>query len=475
MRTGHTNISPAQWVAYDLEAWNQLTDVQKLALSTSPDFFRRPDQVPPENYRYLTLTCGRGWGKTHAMALEIQTEVANGAATEIGISAQDLVRTVDVQVKALIETAPIWNRAYHVKESVVWESGAIAYIFSPEAPNKPRGANLSHVWLTEVAHYPRTTGLKLFHNITTACRVNPARVLIDTTTHGRSNILDHLFALNVGDPKRYPIVRGETWQNPMLTRDYLREQYLMYVGRTAREELWGEYLTELDGANWERAWIVANRVEQPPRLELKLMGVDPAESTRADADDTGLVTCGRDRAGHVFLLTDQSGKHTPESLARAILDGHRAGCTGAVVETNRGGHFVLGVVRAYAQIDGISVNVLPASAPWPAYDRRTLHVREVHNRGAKYNRHAGAASLAKQSRLHHVGTFSELEDVMCSYTGEGPSPDALDALSMVADDLAGLHVEHPNRARQQADAQAVQRINRELVDVARRLRSKSVV
>ena len=468
-----TRISPAQFAAFDPDAWAQLTELQKLALSTSPSFWRRPDQVPPEGYRYLTVTCGRGWGKTRAMALELQAEVARGRATEIGLSAQDLVRTVDVQVKELIETAPIWNRAYYVKESVVWQSGAVAYVFSPEAPNKPRGANLSHAWLTEVAHYPKANGLKLFRNITTACRVSPARVLIDTTTHGRSDILDHLFALNAQDRVRYPIVRGETWQNPLLARDYLREQHLLYAGRTAREELWGEYCTELDGANWERSWITDHRVEQSPKLELRIMGVDPAESTRADADDTGFVTCGRDREGHVFLLGDRSGKHTPESLARAVLDGHRDGCVGAILETNRGGHFILGIIRAYATHEGIVVDELPADRAWPAYDRRKLWVKQLHNRGAKYNRHAGAAALAKQGRLHHVGTYTELEDRMCSYTGDGPSPDNLDALAMAVDDLADLHVMRPNRA---GDVRAAATATRDLHQKAfARARSQSVI
>lgn len=475
MSHGHANVSPAQFCAYDPNAWNKLTDMQKLALSSSPDFWLRPDQVPPAGYRYLTLLAARGFGKTRAIALELQREVNAGRVTEAGLSAQDLQRTVDIQVKELVDTAAPWNKCYQFKESVVWESGAVAYMFSPEAPNKPRGANLSHVWLTELAHYPPAAGMKLFKNITTACRVSPARVLLDTTTAGRSDIIDHLFRLNAEDPTRYPIIRGETWMNPMLTRDYLHEQATLYVGRQAREELWGDYLTESDGANWERAWITKHRVEQAPRLEISLMGIDPAESTRADADDTGFVIVGRDRAGHLFLTADKSGKHTPETLARATIDGHKGGCVGAIVETNRGGHFIVGALKAYAMHEGLDVGELTTGAPWPAYDRKKIWVRQVHNRGSKYNRHAGAAALAKQGKLHHVGTYVDLEDMACSYTGEGPSPDNLDALSQVVDDLAGLHVDRPSRQTTMAGFRAAADMTAELRVATIRNRAKSVV
>jgi phage terminase large subunit-like protein len=31
-------------------------------------------------------------------------------------------------------------------------------------------------------------------------------------------------------------------------------------------------------------------------------------------------------------------------------------------------------------------------------------------------------------RVHHVGSFAELEDQMCNYDGTGASPDRMDAL-----------------------------------------------
>lgn len=472
------DVSPAQFVAYDREAWNALTPLQRFALVQRGRFWVRPNQRPPSTYRYCTYLAGRGFGKTTALAYTLnQAADAMGPGFTLGLAAQDEKRTIDVQVKALVATAPRWNRCELFKEAVIWENGASALVFSPEAPSKPRGASLSHAWMTEVGHWNRSSGLKTFHNIVTACRVHPAQVLVDTTSHGRSEIVDYLLELNAQDPARYPVIRGTTFDAPNLTRDYLREQTSMYAGRAAREELWGEVFGELDGANWERAWLDDHRVETAPHLELVLVGVDVAESTRADADDTGLIVAGRARDGQCYVLADKSGKHTSQTFARTVIDEWRTRATGAVLETNRGGQLVSGIVQAYAAAEGIGVEILRNDAPWPVRSRNKIYLKLVHSRGDKHSRHTAPAALYANGRCHHVGTFSELEHQMTTYVNEGPSPDNLDALSLALVELADLGRDtRPNAAARRIDLQAAAIASgRTMQDIRARFRQRSVV
>ncbi|MDE1940330.1 MAG: DNA-packaging protein, partial [Alphaproteobacteria bacterium] len=55
-------------------------------------------------------------------------------------------------------------------------------------------------------------------------------------------------------------------------------------------------------------------------------------------------------------------------------------------------------------------------------------VKLVHATRDKRTRAAPAAALYEQGRVHHLGSFPELEDQLCHYDGEGDSPDRLDAL-----------------------------------------------
>jgi phage terminase large subunit-like protein len=53
----------------------------------------------------------------------------------------------------------------------------------------------------------------------------------------------------------------------------------------------------------------------------------------------------------------------------------------------------------------------------------------------KFIRAEPVSSLYEQGRVHHVGTFTKLEDQMCSFTADfdrkamGYSPDRMDALA----------------------------------------------
>jgi hypothetical protein len=92
-----------------------------------------------------------------------------------------------------------------------------------------------------------------------------------------------------------------------------------------------------------------------------------------------------------------------------------------VYEANQGGEMVAAVLRNAAKslkADGLrTADFVPLKA--------------VHATRGKYVRAEPIAQLYEQKKIHHVGTFSTLEDQLCEYTPDGNmgySPDRMDAL-----------------------------------------------
>jgi phage terminase large subunit-like protein len=59
---------------------------------------------------------------------------------------------------------------------------------------------------------------------------------------------------------------------------------------------------------------------------------------------------------------------------------------------------------------------------------KAISYKAVRATRGKYTRAEPIAALYEQGRVHHVGTFPELEDQMCTWVPGEKSPDRLDAL-----------------------------------------------
>jgi phage terminase large subunit-like protein len=129
---------------------------------------------------------------------------------------------------------------------------------------------------------------------------------------------------------------------------------------------------------------------------------------------------GVDRAGHLWVLRDASGRMKPEAWARRAVElcrEHRA--DRIVAEANQGGDMVAATIAA---VD------------------RAAPVRLVHATRGKAVRAEPVSALYEQGRAHHVAAtpraFETLEDQLCSWApGDAKSPDRLDALVWAATDL----------------------------------------
>jgi phage terminase large subunit-like protein len=464
-------IAPALAALRDPTFLATLTEAERYVLPFVRELWLRPEQyVPAGPWRYCGGICGRGWGKTHAFATEINRRVETGEAKHIGLMAPTDERIDQLQCEFLVNAAPPWFKPERYKGGVRWPNGVVALPFSAEAPDLSRGENLDLAWLSEIVAWKAGSDGKqrmlAFHNITTATRVGRAQVFWDTTSKGKNDVIFHLLELHKDDPENYPIVRGSMFDNPFLSKAYLRSEFKKYPkGRRRDEEIYGKVFDEADGALWQQHWIDNARRNVAPRTyDLKLVSIDPAMTLGREADETGIVVGVRSE-GHAFATHDLSGKHAAEKWGDIVCDQYEAGAAGCVIETNRGGMLAVANLRARAQLRGIEVRELTdASKPFPQRTPGVMYVRTIRTADSKETRGYAPASMTEAGRVHLVGTFEDLELELTTYepgTGQR-SPNRYDAFAYLILELLDL-----DREQRRDGKKAVQGANAAL-DVLRR-------
>jgi len=171
----------------------------------------------------------------------------------------------------------------------------------------------------------------------------------------------------------------------------------------------GKWLDDAEGLLWNRPMIDKAYVDKAPELTRIVIAIDPAISSTAESDETGITVQGIDSKGNGYLLEDLSGKYTPNewsSIAVNAVNRWNADCI--VAEKNQGGDMVEAVLRA---------------------NGAKYRVKLVTATKGKYVRAEPIYSLYEQGKVFHVGKFPILESQMVSFEPEkGKSPDRVDAL-----------------------------------------------
>lgn len=458
-------ISNAYLAAHNQDALEGLT-LQELALLIHDlEFWMREEQRPADNdWSYHGWIAGRGYGKSFAAAGAVYEEIRLGRAKRIALCAQDEVRTYQVCVETLKEVSPIWDKPVMFKDALHWANGAAAQIYTPESPEAMRGPTFDLAWATELSFWHPSVAVDAFNNLTTATRPD-GRVIWDSTSKGSSPLIRYMMDLHKADPHAYRVIRGSMLDNPAYGRTYVRREAFKYGGPGARryeEEVNGAVYDSEEGAVFSASALDETRVYSAPALDLKIVGLDAAITTHRAADETGIIFGGRDVNGHVYALSDKSGRHEPEKTAEIVIDAHAEGYAGAVIETNRGGNYLTMSLRAVAKERGIEVRVLKSTDRFPRYTRGVFYVREVTARGSKLQRAEPVATLVKLKTAHVVGTLPKLEGQLITYDGSGESPNSYDAYVMVMSELAGLFVEMPNASKRQQRSEQEAEAHREL-------------
>ncbi len=190
--------------------------------------------------------------------------------------------------------------------------------------------------------------------------------------------------------------------------------------------------TPAEGTVWQESWIAGFRGRTGDSMHKwtsVLVGVDPATTSKADSDETGIVVAAIDSEGIGWVMDDRSLRGTPTQWGTAVW--HAVfdwGGTGIVVEDNQGGEMVLTVLQTAWPVAVASYLTLhPSWAPIIAPP-----VTRVHASRSKRIRAESVAALYEVGRVRHAadGTdrLAALEDQMTAWTGVGDSPDRVDAL-----------------------------------------------
>jgi phage terminase large subunit-like protein len=293
--------------------------------------------------------------------------------------------------------------------------------FTPEDVERFRGPQHCLIWADELAAWRKLDeawdmlqyGLRLGEN---------PHVVATTTPKRRPKLIELL-----GEATTV-VSRARTADNLHLPESRRDALYARYGGTTlGRQELDAEILDDVVGALWNRKLIVYRpnpKIMRHGVIESDMLrvvvAIDPAVTSTEDSDETGIVVDGVGVDGNGYTLADLSGRMAPVDWARrAIRAYHDFGAERIVAEANNGGDLVSTVI---AQLDPM------------------VPVTLVHAAKGKIARAQPIAMLYEQSRWFHVEPFPELEDQMCSFTGEpgSDSPDRLDAHVWAASDLFGV-------------------------------------
>ena len=377
----------------------------------------RPKQLKPlEEHHIWLILAGRGWGKTRTGAQDIALYALRNPESLCAVVAPthgDLRRVCFGGNSGLLSIIP--DECYTNSSDTKGYSSSIAEIrlhngskimgYAAIEPDRLRGSQFHRAWADELAawRYPEA-----FDQLMFGLRLGDKPQCVITTTPKPSKIIKDLMAR-----EDVCVTTGNTFENEDNLADsalaMLKERY---EGTSlGRQELYAEIIEEFEGALWSNTMIEETRLSEDTDRELKkiVVAIDPAVTSNANSDETGIILVGSDHTNQFYVLDDYSGIYSPDKWARLAVNAYYDYLADLVVaETTNGSDLVERVIRS------VDPNI-----PY----------RSVRATRGKMTRAEPISALYEQKRVHHIGYLPELEQQMISYTGEtNTSPDRLDAL-----------------------------------------------
>jgi len=387
----------------------------------------RDKQLTPEgDWNIWLILAGRGWGKTRTGSFDIVNYAVRNQNTICAVVAPtsgDLRRVCFEGISGIKQLIPdellkdkIGLKAYNKSTAQInlWNGSKIIG-FSASEPDRLRGSQYHRAWCDELAawKYPDT-----FDQLMFGLRLGEKPRCIITTTPRPTEIIKRLFKRKTEDVY---VTTGNTFENKDNLADSALEQFKeRYEGtRLGRQELYAEILEDIEGALWTHNQIDKLRITKDdiPELRRIIVAIDPAVTSNEKSDETGIIVAGVDEDDKYYILEDVSGKFSPDKWARlAIEQFYSYNANMIVAETNNGGDLVERIIRTI--------------------DTKVPYKKVTATRG-KMLRAEPVSALYEQEKVFHTDIFKELENQMCTYTGEtGKSPDRLDALVWAITELS---------------------------------------
>jgi len=403
-------------------------------------------EEPPGGWRVWAIVAGRGFGKTRAGAEWVWARARETPGGRIALVAASL----DEVARVMVEGESGLIAAAHCDERPRWissrgllrfPSGAEAYAYTAEKPDKLRGPQHHFAWCDELAKWPNADDT--WNNLMLGLRLGQGPRTIVTTTPRPIPLLHRILAL-----PSCAQTNGRSDENPNNAPTFIAAMREQFAGtRLERQELEGVLLEDYENALWTREMLDKHRgiplpareglgvgsaeggrtpapdsfaplAHPPPAPPLQggefqrvVIGLDPPASTGGDS--CGIVVCGKDKEGTAWVLADLTARGlTPEQWARRVVHAvEHHGAVKVIAEKNQGGDMIESVLRA---VDA------------------DLRIRLVPAVKSKAARAEPIALRFETGRARLAGHFPALEDQLCAMTYQGyqgpGSPDRADAM-----------------------------------------------
>ena len=396
------------------KTFNELNSQKKTATLLLTDWYTKARKnqivVDDDDYNIQLFLAGRGWGKTLTGAYDIIQYCLLNPNVICGVIAPtygDLKRVCFAGESGLlgILDRELFDVSGYNKSAneITFYNGSKITGFPAIEPDRLRGVQFHRIWCDELASWRYR---ETFDNLMMALRLGQSPKCIITTTPRPTELIKELAVRS--DTK---IIRGSTFDNVAnLAPSAIKMLKERYEGtRLGRQELYAEILEDIEGALFNGVNIEQNRVELTPTLTRIVVAVDPAVTSNASSDETGIIVAGRSEDNQYYILEDFSGIFSPDVwIKKAIECYYQFEADRIVCEVNNGGDLIEKLLRVQ------DVNV-----PYTS----------VRATRGKMLRAEPISALYEQDKVHHVGYFKELEEQMTSYTPyTTKSPDRLDAV-----------------------------------------------
>jgi len=381
-------------------------------------------------WRIWAAITGRGWGKTRSIAEWCHGKAATKSSYGfIGArTLKDARKTILGHPRSgVLSTAHPDNpcKFFDHKGIVQWANGSVADVHTSEEPDSARGPEYEWGVADEVGTWKRTVdfqGNTTWDNLQFGLRGGVHPQMVVGTTPRKCDAVRYLLDAAQKPSGAVVVTGGSMLENV----DNLAPSFIEYIqDRYGGTRLWqqegeGIMLSDVEGAIVTDQMIDAARVEVAPDLLRVVVGVD-AYGGGGDACGISAAASGVD--GHGYALADRTCRLGPDGWARRAIElalEIEADCI--VWEANYGGEMVENVLNHAMASLGVTVRL---KRVWSSKGKH-LRFEPV---GAKY----------EQGKMHHVGSFPELEDEITQFTGEGydgdGSPNRADSLVFAVNEL----------------------------------------
>ncbi len=355
------------------------------------------------------------WMRSHPGTRGLIIAPTFGDAVEACIEGPSGLLSVDPEIR--------WLPGAYGGSKVIWPNGSEALVLGTYTPRDVErlraGGNRGIIWWEEMAANPQLQDA--WDQASFGLRMGETPHSIASTTPRSTTAYKAIRKLAIETDS---LRKGSLLDNPHLSDAFKERQIAKHEGtRLGRQELYGELIEEVDGALWTMKQIEVGRVneDEVPDLAIIAAAVDPAATSGSSADDTGIVVGGIGVDGDCYILDDRTCHLDPDGWGqRAVRALKKHEGDYIIGETNNGGEMVAHVIHtADPNVPYVGVHASRGKAT------RAQPISALYGNGD-----------TRPTRVHHVGTFAELEDQMTTWVpGEENSPDRVDALVWLVTEL----------------------------------------